>query len=156
MTGCRASAKLAPDEFKNETGRRAFGGGMSSPTQRSLSKLRDEGYLVAITERWNSFSRTRTDLFGFVDVLAIKGNETIAVQTTSGTNVSARIAKIRASESAMLWLASSTRRIIVHGWAKRGPRGKVKRWACRQVEVLLDREVELGQDVTPLEITRLT
>lgn len=106
--------------------------------------------MVAITERWNPWSRTRQDLFSFIDVLAVKDNEVIGVQTTSGTNVSTRIAKIRMLPEAMLWLSSPTRRIVVHGWAKRGPRGKAKHWACRQVEVFKDREVELGQDATPL------
>lgn len=129
-------------------------GAKMSPTQRSLEKMRKEGYLAAITERWNAFSKTRNDLFQFIDVLCIRDNETIGIQTTSGSNVSARIAKIRSLDTAMLWLAPS-RRIIVHGWKKCGPRGKVKRWACRQVEVLKDREVELGQDETPLPLQAL-
>ncbi len=124
---------------------------MSSPTQRTLEKMKSEGYMTAIVERWNAFAKIRNDLYGFIDVLCVRGNEIVAVQTTSGSNVSARIAKIRSMENAIRWLAPS-RRIIVHGWAKRGPRGKAKHWACRQVEVLLDREVELGQNTTPTEI----
>lgn len=104
-----------------------------SPTQRSLKKLRSEGWLVAITERWNHHAKCRQDLFGFADLIAVKGNEVLAVQTTSGDNVSHRVEKIRALASAPLWLASPMRKIIVHGWSKRGPRGKRKLWTCREV-----------------------
>jgi hypothetical protein len=108
---------------------------MSSPTQRSLAKLRAEGWLVAITEHWNQYARVRQDLFGFIDLLAVRGNETLAVQTTSGSNVSARLEKIRATQAASLWLESPTRKIVIHGWRKVGERGKRKLWECREVEV---------------------
>lgn len=91
--------------------------------------------MVEITEHWNSFVKRRKDFLGFADLVCIRGNDTLAVQTTSGTNVAARIAKIRTIQAAALWLESPTRRIVVHGWAKRGPRGKRKVWTCREVEV---------------------
>lgn len=99
--------------------------------------------MVEIVEKWNQFSRTRKDLFGFIDLVAVRGNEILGVQTTSGSNVSARIEKIKCTPGFVTWLHLPTRRVIVHGWAKRGPRGKAKHWTCRQVEVLPDREVEL-------------
>ncbi len=105
---------------------------MSSPTQRSKAKLQSEGYLVAIVERWNMYARVRQDLFGFIDLLALKGDETLAVQTTSGSNVSARIAKIRATQASAIWLESPSRKIVVHGWRLCGPRGKRKKWECRE------------------------
>jgi hypothetical protein len=107
----------------------------TSPTQRSLKLLRDEGWTVAITERWNQFARIKQDLFGFIDLLAIKGDVTMAVQTTSGSNVSARINKIRALQAAAIWLESPTRTIVVHGWRKAGPRGKRKTWQCRKEDL---------------------
>ncbi|MFZ9649512.1 MAG: hypothetical protein ACO29C_05430, partial [Fluviibacter sp.] len=67
-----------------------------TPTQRSLAYLRDEGYLVAIVEHWNPFARIRQDLFGFIDLLAIRRDETLAVQVTA-SGVSARVKKIEAS-----------------------------------------------------------
>lgn len=106
-----------------------------SPTQRSLKKLRAEGWLVAITERWNPWSKTRQDLFGFVDLLAVRGDETLAVQTTSGSNVSARLEKIHSTQAASLWLESPSRKIVIHGWRKIGSRGKRKMWDCREVTV---------------------
>lgn len=107
-----------------------------SPTQRSKAKLKAEGWpLIAVTERWNPFAHVRQDLFGFIDILACRENELLAVQTTSGPNVSARVEKIGANPAYQIWLASPNRRIEVHGWAKRGARGKRKLWTCRVVEM---------------------
>lgn len=106
-----------------------------SPTQRSLDELRKRGYTVAITERWNPFAKIRQDIFGFIDLLCFKGNEILAVQTTSGANVSARIEKIKGIQAAALWIESPTRRLIVHGWAKQGARGERKLWTLREVEI---------------------
>ncbi len=113
---------------------------MSSPTQRSKAKLQKDGYLVAITERWNSFTRIRQDLFGFIDLIALRGNETLAVQTTSGANVSARIDKIKSLQAARVWLESPNRKIVVHGWRKVGARGKRKLWDCREEWILTETE----------------
>jgi hypothetical protein len=106
---------------------------MNSPTSRSLAKLRKEGWTVAVVERWNQYAKVRQDLFGFIDLIAIKGDITLAVQSTSGANVSARIAKIQACQAASVWLESPMRKIVVHGWRKVGPRGARKLWECREV-----------------------
>lgn len=106
-----------------------------SPARRTLKKLRDEGWTCAITERWNAFAKIRQDLFNFADVLAFQGDVTMAVQTTSGTNVAHRLEKIMANPIAKLWCAGGFRMLVIHGWAKRGPMGKAKRWDCREVIV---------------------
>ena len=87
-----------------------------SPTQRSLKYLRDEGWTVAITEKWNPHVRIRQDLFGFIDLLAIRKGETLAVQTTS-TGVSSRIKKIMESDY-LPKVRDAGWRIVVHGWRK--------------------------------------
>ena len=106
----------------------------TSPTQRSLALLRRQGYRVAITEHWNSFVKRRQDLYGFIDVLAIAPSM-LAIQTTSADHVSHRVEKILDLPAAREWIEAG-HRIIVHGWAKRGPRGAVKKWECREVEIL--------------------
>lgn len=112
---------------------------MSSPTQRTLAKLRKEGWpLVQITERWNAFAKVRQDLFGFVDVLAVKGDTVLAVQTTSGDNVSARFHKMEILPSVVHWLQTPSRKIVIHGWSKRGGIGKRKLWSCREIFLTLD------------------
>lgn len=124
---------------------------MSSPTQRSLARLRAEGWFVAITERWNPWSKTRQDLFGFIDLLAIRGNETLAVQTTSDANVSARRTKILGLQASALWMESPSRKLVIHGWSKKGPRGKRKAWVCRVVEINkaspMDGHEDLGEKI---------
>jgi len=112
----------------------------TSPTQRSLKLLRSEGWFCAITERWNQYAKVRQDLFGFIDILAIKSDMTMAVQTTTGDNVSKRIEKIRELQAASLWLESPSRLIVVHGWRKVGKQGDRKLWQCRieHVRVTVD------------------
>ena len=107
---------------------------MTSPLQRSLKLLRSEGWLCAIVEKWNPHVRSRQDLFGFADILAVRSDDMMLVQTTSGSNVAARVAKIRGITAAHIWIRPM-RHIYVHGWSKRGPRGKRKLWECRRVMV---------------------
>lgn len=107
-----------------------------SPTERTKAKLKSEGWpLIAVVEHWNPFAHIRQDLFGFIDVLAVRDNEILAVQTTTGGNVAARIQKIAGNSACRIWLDSPSRRIEVHGWAKRGGRGKRKLWTCRVIEM---------------------
>lgn len=94
--------------------------------------------MVAVVEKYNSFTKQRKDLWGFGDILAAKGNETVIIQVTSGSNVPARIQKILTEPinyMASFWLESPNRRIEVHGWRKVGPRGKRKTWQCRVVDI---------------------
>lgn len=90
-----------------------------SPTQRSLKHLRDNGYQVEIVEHWSPWAKRRNDLWGFVDLLAInrETGDILAVQTTSGTNVSARVKKITDHENLPL-LRKANISIHVHGWSK--------------------------------------
>lgn len=87
-----------------------------SPTQRSLAYLREQGYLVAIVERWNPHARIRQDLWGWCDLLAIRKNEVLAVQVTASA-VSERIRKIQESETVTA-VRDAGIRIEVHGWRK--------------------------------------
>jgi hypothetical protein len=86
-----------------------------SPTQRSLKHLRAEGYVCWVTEHWNAFAHIRQDLFGIIDIIALKDGETLGVQTTSGDNVSARVKKIAGSEYLPAINAAGWK-IRVHGW----------------------------------------
>ena len=94
-------------------------------TQLSRRELEKEGYLVEITERWNSFARKRKDLFDFIDLLAIKKGEVVGVQTTSASNGGARIKKIVEHPNYPL-VKDSGIKIVVHAWGKVKNRWKVK------------------------------
>ena len=69
-----------------------------SPTARSLSWLRREGFIVAVVEKWNPFAGIRQDVWGIADVLACHPRDRLIllVQTTSASNVSHRLQKARA------------------------------------------------------------
>lgn len=103
---------------------------MSSPTQRSLAHLRDGGWLAQVVERWNPHARVRNDLFGFIDILAIRDGQTLAVQATSGTNVAARVRKIAEAEHVGAVRAAGWR-LEVHGWRKNA----AGRWVLRVEDV---------------------
>jgi hypothetical protein len=88
-------------------------------TQLSLDHLRALGYTVGVVERWVPNGRggpqIKQDLFGILDLVAIRAGETLGVQTTSATNMAARARKIAESEH-IETLRSAGWRIVVHGW----------------------------------------
>ena len=87
-----------------------------SPTSRSLEVLREQGYTVEVVEKWNSFTKTRKDLFDFIDILAIKRDETLAVQATA-SGVSARLKKIMASDK-LPKVREAGWKVQIWGWRK--------------------------------------
>ena len=107
-----------------------------TPTQRSLKFMRQKNYVAEVVERWNPHARVRQDLFNFIDVLCIRPGEIVGVQTTTVANQSARIAKIKASAFASIWIEAGGK-IVVHGWSKKLVKrgGKAKRWTVTETEV---------------------
>jgi len=90
----------------------------TSPTQRTLARLKKENYdLIAITERWNPWAKVRQDLYGVIDILAIKDGSTVALQVTSYSNISSRVRKITESP-ALPFLRAANWSILVEGWKK--------------------------------------
>ena len=92
---------------------------MRSPTELSLDYLRKKGYSVAITEHWNPFGKVRQDLFGIIDLVAIKAGEVgvLGIQTTSKSNISARVAKAKNNKDLLVWYKAGNN-FIIHGWEK--------------------------------------
>ena len=78
--------------------------------------MREQGYLCEVVEKWNSFTKTRKDLWGWCDILAIRENEILAVQVTAA-GVSSRIKKIMESDTLPIVRKAGVR-IEVHGWRK--------------------------------------
>jgi hypothetical protein len=115
-----------------------------TPTQRSTHYLRKHGYIVCRVEQRlhmpaSPFPITK-DAFGFGDLLAalpaeggVEG-EIALVQVTSSGNMRARQAKIAMEPLAMKWKGAGGV-ILLHGWSKKGPRGKRKVWTLKE-EVL--------------------
>lgn len=110
-----------------------------SPTARSLARLRADGYIVCVVEKFNNFSKTRVDAFGFGDILAVHPERKGAflIQATTGDNAAARRQKILQLPDALWWLLAKNW-IILDAWAKRGDRGKRKVWTVKSEHITGD------------------
>lgn len=107
-----------------------------TPTQRSLARLKSQGYFTQVVEKWNPFARIRQDLFGAIDILAVRANMNgcIGIQTTTMGNVQARLTKAAALPAIRAFIMAGNR-FEVWGWAKRGLRGKRKMWECKVIPI---------------------
>ncbi len=94
-----------------------------SPTQLTLRKLRDDGYICKVVEHWNVFARIKQDLWGF-DVIGAKRGEAVLVQCTSASNISNRVNKLADMESTGR-LREAGFRLLVWGWKKINNRWQV-------------------------------
>jgi len=108
----------------------------SSPTTRSLALMRKEGYVCAIVEHFNAWAGVRQDLYGFIDIVCLRGDKRgiLGIQTTSTGNINARIKKIKDNPIYKLWLKCGNG-IQVQGWSKKGAKGKVKHWTVKKVDI---------------------
>lgn len=102
----------------------------ASPTARTLDALRKDGWLAWVVEKWIPRARQRSDLFGFIDILALRNGEVLAVQATSRSNVSSRVHKI-ADHANVAAVRAAGWRIEVWGWGKMAN----GRWQRRVVDV---------------------
>jgi hypothetical protein len=126
----------------------------TTPTQRSTKWLRDRGFIVAKVEQRLHMPKApypvTRDAFYFGDLLVAHPKEGIAlVQVTGGQggNLAARISKIifkpedkdapDVEDLAFKWLQAGGR-IFAHGWAKRGARGKAKKFVIDAREIVFN------------------
>ena len=102
-----------------------------SPTARTLRYLRQRGASAAVVERFMKPPGVkfgwRVDLFNFGDLIAILDGKIWIIQVTTTDHVPDRMAKVAGIPESKLW-ADTGNPVEVWGWAKRGPRGKIKRW----------------------------
>jgi len=101
---------------------------VTTPTQLSLAHLRQAGWIVDICERWvpnggrgvDAGGGIRRDLFGLVDLVAVRDGETLGVQTTSAANVAAHLSKMTDDEHApaLAALRAAGWTVVIHGWRK--------------------------------------
>ena len=120
---------------------------MTTPTSRTMNHYRRLGYSIGIVERWIAQRGIRKDLFGCIDLVAIKAGEpAVGIQATSASNVSARINKAIAIPELRVWLATGARFIVI-GWALRDDR-----WHPRIEELRLG---DLGELALPIPLATL-
>ncbi len=105
---------------------------MSSPTQRSLKHLRGLGYIAEVVEKWIPQARKRKDLFDVIDIVCLDPEQgiTVGVQSTSLSNVSARVKKMTECV-ALSALRKCGWKLVVHGWGK----GTNGRYRLREVDL---------------------
>lgn len=111
-------------------------------TSRSMRRLRSEGFAVDLVERWLAVIQRRRDLFGIIDLIAVRGDLRGAtfVQVTSRSGMSSRLKKIQRSPFAPVILAAGNA-IHLHGWDRRDGR-----WRLKVIEVK-------PEGMQPVEIT---
>jgi hypothetical protein len=133
----------------------------SKPVQRSLKSLSENGWLVAIVEKYIKYPGMpfgkRIDVHGFGDLLACRPamqglKPSIAlVQCCRAADVAEHRAKILGEpmdhwtpeeleeckevfRKYGIWKASGGR-VFLQGWGFKGPRGEKKRWTMREIEL---------------------
>lgn len=81
---------------------------MSKFTELTLKYLRDLGYEAQVVEKYNSLTRQRKDLFGVIDIIAIKrGEPLLGVQSTSYQQRAKHLALIeRLKATVELWCST--------------------------------------------------
>lgn len=136
-----------------------------SPTTRTLKHLRGEGFICDVAEYWqSSFAQSavvsaaksgrgmkpalaglakagpgrRIDLFGFIDIVALRDG-IVGIQTTTTGNAPARKTKIltECSEAAKAWLKAGGI-IEVWGWKKYAKAIDRKFWRPTVTEITAD------------------
>ncbi len=105
-----------------------------SPTQRALKHLREMGYQAQVVEKWNAFAKIRIDLFGCIDIVAVRaGVPVLGVQCTSHGNLASRVEKSL---------------VLGQGWLSTG-HTQLECWAWRKLKG--KRELQLDRRVIELE-----
>ncbi len=112
-----------------------------SPTAQSLAYLRAGGWIAAIVERWIERRGIRVDVWHFADLLAAhpRDRQIALVQTTTASNLSARVTKAKRQPELRVWLAAGGR-FFLHGWAPWGGR-----WHPKVIELA-------GADLAPVVV----
>lgn len=116
----------------------------TSPTQRTIRELKNQGRICAIVERWNAHvgeHGIRQDLFGIIDVIALDPQRGVVGVQSCGQAFSEHFKKltIEKAEETMNWLKTPGTALELWSWRKiklkRG--GKAERWAPRIREIVL-------------------
>lgn len=102
-----------------------------SPTSRSKQMMEKEGYKVWIVEQTIRIpGRTfKRDLFNAFDLIGLRDSETKVVQTTTLSNLSARLKKLEENEY-MADMRKAGWTMEAHGWRK-----LKTGWAAKIVDV---------------------
>ena len=123
--------------------------------QRSKKLLEDQGFKVAIVERWNQWAHIRQDLFNMCDLIGIRWDRKgVTGVQCCGEDVQPHIQKLLEGYTdakgravppniyLKVWLSAGNP-FFIWAWRKRGERGRRKTWQMKEIEFL----IEAGQVV---------
>lgn len=112
-----------------------------SSVQHALAALRKSGWTCAIVEKWNPHVGIRQDLFGMIDIVAIRPDNigVLGVQTAGGAwgHIQEHVNKITEKPALKIWLEAGNR-LEIFSFTKVAPRDKRPHWQLRRVPIVLD------------------
>lgn len=123
--------------------------------QRCMEELRTQGYLPAKVEYYNSFIKRpggtfgkRIDLYGIIDILAIKPGEILGIQSASSYKDMMEHQRHYLVDTALTfnliaWLDAGGA-FQIWGWEKKRVVGSRKQWHLKTVELRLE-DIDAGQ-----------
>jgi hypothetical protein len=111
----------------------------TSPTQRTIRELRNNGRKCAIVEKWNPHvgpCGIRQDLFGIIDVIALDPEQgVVGIQCCAGSGFSAHLKKITEdrAQDTLDWLQTPGAHLELWAWrkVKKSRGGKAMVWRPR-------------------------
>lgn len=112
---------------------------------RSLELLRRAGYICAIVEKTIPYKFIKQDLFGFIDIVALKAGErgVLGVQSTTDGNRCKHRITLEKLPALKLWLSCGNR-LTLHVWGKAKFKTKSNAWSkgsrWRAIEVPISEE----------------
>lgn len=92
------------------------------PCDAVLAQPRTKRFLAELKEPRPpaGIGGVRKDLFGFMDIEAYRGDETLAVQTTSFQQMAPHLREFRRDEELrnkiLKWIRGANRSLVIHGW----------------------------------------
>jgi hypothetical protein len=116
----------------------------TTPTQRTMRELKNQGRVCGIVERYNAFvgpHGIRQDLFGIIDIIALDPERGVVGVQSCGQAFAAHERKIleECAQASIDWLSTPGTVLELWGWRKlklnRG--GKAMRWTPRVREFTL-------------------
>lgn len=123
----------------------------TTPTQRTIRELKNQGRKCGIVERFNAFvgpHGIRQDLFGIIDIIALDPERGVVGIQTTGNDFAGHWKKLTEDryQETLDWLETPGTRLELWAWRKiklkRG--GKAMRWAPRVREVTLEDLTDAG------------
>jgi len=92
----------------------------TTPTQRTIRELRQQGIKCAIVEKWNAYIKIRQDLFGIIDIIALDPEKGVIGVQSTGQDFSGHVLKLRdeKAQDTFDWLSIPGTSLELWGWRK--------------------------------------